>query len=222
VSTERRYTDAETAEIMDRASRGDLQRTGPPVGHALTLSEIQEIALEVGIAPQDVAAAAGGLVTTDSSRTPLSALRRRASSTRVVVLDAPPSEAEWEAFVVSLREIFGTPGDIEQSGKLRSWRTKGVEVHGEPDGPGYRIRVQAKGGTAVDTIGAGASSIALGAAMFGGLVASGAGDAFTYGAAGLLAGIGVVFSLAGSYILSRWKRRTAHQLAEVSRRIAVR
>ena len=135
---DRRYTEAEVAEILDRASRGDPTPLAPATREGLTLAEVEAIALEVGIESDAVRTAASALPLVSVRAFPGRRHYRRSRMTRVASLDAIPSDDEWDRMVVALREVFGVAGQVTRSGTLRSWTARGIEVHGEPAGAGYR------------------------------------------------------------------------------------
>ncbi len=66
---ERRYQEDEVAEIFEAASVPAISRTGAPSQEGLTLTELQAIGREVGIAPERIAEAAASLVRSASPPT---------------------------------------------------------------------------------------------------------------------------------------------------------
>ena len=215
MGTDRRYSEAEVAEILDRASSGDVTAAEAVGQYDLTLAEIQEIGREVGIRSEDVSAAAHALVR-GRHRTPMASMRRRATIKRVVELRSIPTDAQWDRMVVDLREVIGTPGAVERSGSLRSWHGAGVEVHGEPVGAGYRIRIVAKNENAAQSVIGGGVSVVVGFLMAGAMVAAGTADAVTIGASALVVATGVGMASWGRFALVRWTRRMKRQLDQVT------
>ena len=216
----RRYDEDQAAEILAHASRNEVERVPASPGRGLTLREIQEIGLEVGIPAEDVSAAARTLEESGGSRSLLRSVRRESAMTRVVTLPSPPSQDQWDRIVVRLREVFGGPGSVEHSGALRSWSDEGVAVHGEPVEGGYRLRIDARDDSAVQAVGVGVSAVVVGLIMAAGLAVSGAGDAFTYGASGLVGLVGAISTAHGRLALSRWRARTARKLDEATEGLA--
>lgn len=212
----RRYNEAEVADILERASSGAVHAV-EPVEHGLTLVEIQEIGNEVGIASSDVANAAAVIGGPDGNA--FTALRREAHQARVVSLARIPSDAEWDRMVVELREIFGETGTVERSGTLRSWTSPGVEVHGEPVGDGYRLRIDARNDDAVQAVVGGGVMFLVGLGMASVMFATGAADAVTLGASGLLGVLGSGMMTYGRVTLSRWQDRFRGLLSQTVKRL---
>ncbi|HSG49112.1 MAG TPA: hypothetical protein VLA43_14930, partial [Longimicrobiales bacterium] len=148
--TERRYTEAEVAEIFESATR-DARRALPGAdgsGEAtdgLTLAQLQEIAGEVGISPEAVARGAAALEVRRASDIQL----RRMSGvpigvSRTVPLARSMTQEEWERLVARLRQTFDATGTVTVHGGLREWRNGNLRVALEPDGDGARLRLQTR------------------------------------------------------------------------------
>lgn len=143
MSDQRRYHEDEIAEILERATQEDSAATASTRGgsRGLTLAELQDIGSEVGIAPDRIAEAAKAVGRSDSvgrSRTFLGAPR---SVSRVVRIHRALDDDEWTRLVVDLRETFGAVGNVKIHGPLRSWNNGNLQVHVEPDGDAYRVRM---------------------------------------------------------------------------------
>lgn len=140
--TERRFNDTEIAAILERASQADA--TSPRLldsNEGLTLAQLQEIGREAGISPEAIRDAAhvvgrGGLATSRHF------LGFPLGVGRVVHLDRPLTDEEWDRFVVDLRETFSARGVIRRDGSLRSWTNGNLQVFLEPTASGYRVRMK--------------------------------------------------------------------------------
>src|SRR5512145_1808032 len=99
--SERRYTDDEVAEIFARAS--EVERAAPrrlASSEGLTLSDLEQIGREAGLAPESIAHAARDL---DRARQPAPAARFLGlplGVARTVYRDRRLTDEEWERLVV--------------------------------------------------------------------------------------------------------------------------
>ena len=162
MTTERRFTDDEVAEILDRATETNTPGgTTPAVGSGLTLSELHDIGDEVGI-PKDVITRAA---TSLDRAGPVVAPDRRFLGTRIgvgrtVYLDRPLSDSEWNRLVVDLRETFDARGKVRQEGAFRQWTNSNLQALVEPTESGERLRLKTVKGN-------GQVRLAVGASLFG-------------------------------------------------------
>ena len=200
--SERKYSDEEVRAIIGRAAEND----------GLTLAEIQSIAKEVGIDADDVARAAATLRAAPMEQPP-SRFEFKFMPTRVahtVPLSRAMTDAEWDHFVVILRDIFGAKGKVSSTGSIREWSNSNLRVSVEPIGAGYRVRMSTRKGNAailntMAVVGFGAGAFAVA----GGLLSRSA-DA--------LINAGVFFSLgAGAFVsnilrLPPWAARRREQM----------
>jgi hypothetical protein len=146
---ERRFTEQEVAEILERATLDATDRARPAAQSGLTLGDLQEIGREVGIPAERVAAAARSVSLPTSNPPPAEVLGRPRSVSRVVRIPRALTEDEWTRLVVDLRETFGAVGSIESHGPLRSWTNGNLQIHVEPDGDAYRVRMRTVKGDAL-------------------------------------------------------------------------
>jgi hypothetical protein len=140
--TERRFNDQEVASILERAATAPsgLMRTAP-AAEGMTLSELQDIAREVGIAPEAVAAAARSADLDDRQAT------RRFLGVPVGVsvtgdLGRPVGAHEWERLVADARETFDARGRVREDGAFREWTNGNLHVLVEPTPTGHRLRMR--------------------------------------------------------------------------------
>ena len=219
--TERRFNEAEVAEIFERAA--ESQQTGlsrVPPSEGMTLTELQEIGRQVGIAPEDLVNAA-------------KAIERRGVATSrqflglpigvglTIDLDRKLTDEEWERFVADMRATFDARGTLRQEGSLRHWANGNLQAHLEPTATGNRIRLRTVKGNArvlinsglvmlgIATVGIGATAVGVGGAEFGSL-----------SSLGMLGTIGAVIAGIGAFQLPGWARLRRRQMEEVAARIA--
>ncbi|HKJ03198.1 MAG TPA: hypothetical protein VJ997_12105, partial [Longimicrobiales bacterium] len=136
MDSERRYSDDEVSEILDRATEAQLSR--PPAGGGsagLTLHQLQEIGREVGIPEGVITRAATSL---DQPRPKAVANQTFLGQTigvgRVVDLPRPLTDQEWNRLVVDLRETFNAKGRISGQGAFRQWSNSNLQALLEPTG----------------------------------------------------------------------------------------
>lgn len=156
MSEERRYSEHEVAEILDRATapERDVSSLAGPKG--LTIEQIKEIGSEAGISPTRIAQAALVVANPPIPRKEGPQLLGAARTVeRVVHLERAMSDEEWSRLVSDLRQTFDAEGQLESHGTLRSWRNGHLQVHLEPGGDGYRIRMLTKHGNSEGAIGFG-------------------------------------------------------------------
>lgn len=152
----RRFDDDEIAEILERASSAEESSRQPVADRAgLTLPEIQEIGREVGISPERIAEAARAVATRSASGPGPTLLGAPVGVSRTAPLPRAPTDAEWERIVADVRATFGAIGRVESLGTSRSWRNGNLQVHIEPTGDGYRVRMQTVKGSASSLVASG-------------------------------------------------------------------
>ena len=219
---ERRYTDDEVAEIFARASETEqaTRRQQLQSVEGLTLTELQRIGGEAGIAPELVAHAARAL---DAPRPPAPPvfLGLPLGAARTVRLERRLSDTEWEKLVVDLRETFNARGVVRIEGSLRSWSNGNLQVLLEPDGEGQRIRFRTVKGNARPLMFAGLGLVGASAVMVAttALVTGSASMAQAVASFGSMALAGVVLFAAGALPLPRWARLRQQQMDALAERL---
>jgi hypothetical protein len=219
--TTRRYDDDEVAEILALATRDASSsaagRSAPSEG--LTLEELQAIALDVGIAPTRIAEAARALerrATTPAPRTLLGAPR---SVARIVPLERALDDAEWERLVAELRSTFGAVGKVTAHGTLRSWSNGNLQAHVEPEGDGWRLRMQTFKEDAAPLAGMGSMFTLMGSLILVLSLVEGADPRrLVVALAFMLGGLGHLGYLRWS--LTGWADERASQMELVANRVA--
>lgn len=134
------YSEAEFVRILRMAAELQDRTAGDASPHSLTLAQIQEIAGEVGIGPEHVAAAAAMVATASSEqwRTWLAAPVQGELSR---ALPGGVSQAMWQEIAGIIRQAAGTPGQHSYVPGDLEW------VHADEAGR-VRVRVRDAGGQA--------------------------------------------------------------------------
>jgi hypothetical protein len=137
--TERRYSEAEAADIFKRAAEMEesLPRLMAP-SEGMTLAQLQEIGREAGLAPQLIERAA--LVPADAEPRLARALGIPIGVHHTVELDRTLTDREWELLVGQLRETFDAKGVLQTQGSFRQWSNGNLHVLLEPTEHGSRVR----------------------------------------------------------------------------------
>lgn len=234
--TQRRYTDdemraifaaaSEEASAHEQASDGRALESGmgsPPQTEGLTIDELVEIGAEVGLPDHAITEAAMRLYAGSTRRTSGAAtlnatgvggLPARLDATRRLPLTVaasgplagPLDDEKWEDLVARLRATFSATGKVEQVGRLRTWRNGNLQVHVEPAGIGWQVRIFTRSGQLSQTsvlgsvVGIGGGWVALTGEPQGGIFLAGAGLA----------------TLAFSVVSARnWARQREAQFADI-------
>ncbi|HEX9886603.1 MAG TPA: hypothetical protein VGA70_08950, partial [Longimicrobiales bacterium] len=131
--TERRYTEEEVAEILDRATEVRTERgRSLATSEGLTLAELKEIGQEAGI-PSDMIVWAAGQVDRPAQADPdVRLLGARIGVGRTVHLGRKLTDAEWNRLVVDLRETFNAVGTVREQGAFRTWSNGNLQALLEP------------------------------------------------------------------------------------------
>lgn len=216
--SERRYNEDEVSRILERAVRhqhAELRQLPPSEG--MSLAQLQEVAAEVGIAPEVVAAAARseGMPRTIEVRRELGF---PIGVGRTVQLDRTLSDAEWERLVVDLRQTFAARGVMRVEGGFRQWTNGNLQVLVEPTSQGDRVRLLTRSGRARTLMAGGLGALAMGgviALMYG--VRGVAPAEFIL--PGLFGAAGLGSFLSGAFPLPGWARERLDQMAGVIDRL---
>lgn len=217
--TDRRYSEAEVAEIFRRAA--ESQQAAPrqlPAGDGMTLADLQDIGQEVGLPPDLVAQSAGAL-----DRQGVPAARRflglPIGVSRTVELSRRLTDEEWDQLVVDLRDTFEARGRVRVDGTLREWTNGNLQALLEPTPTGQRLRLR--------TVNANARGFMLiGVGMIGIALAPLVVAALELGTGTALAGfapfglIGAAFFGLGALRLPRWSVTRARQMEGIATRLA--
>ncbi len=215
--TERRFSDAEVAEIFERA-----MSTGPRgtrAAQGMTLAELQSIAAEVGIPAEQIVRAAVSMSAGEAKPT-----QRFLGMTIGVGHTAPLArkltDEEWERFIAEVRETFDAHGTMTSEGSIKQWRNGNLHVLLEPTEAGHRVRFKTVKGTAPVTLSGGL--VISAAAMIGELTAVLTGVAHDVGlvaSLGVLGAIGIGALAMTVVRVPRWARARKAQMEELGERV---
>jgi hypothetical protein len=219
--SERRYNDDEVAEIFARASETEQgTRRQLPAAEGLTLSELQRIGQEAGIAPELVAHAATSLDQPRQPETPVF-LGLPLGAARTVRLERRLTDAEWEQLVVDLRETFNARGTVRSEGSLRQWSNGNLQVLLEPDGQGQRVRFRTIKGSARPYMFLGLGAMGVAVATFLSSTLTGAlGGVDALVKVSPMALVGAAFFAMGALPLRRWARLRREQMEQLAQRLS--
>lgn len=228
--TERRYTEAEMAEIFRRATREGETEGGPGKELALpergfTLGELQEIGAEAGISPEAVRRSALGLAPAGAEEG-LEHVRRVLGAPVEVGttsgLARPLTDEEFHRMVALLRDTFHAQGEVSVEGRYRQWKNGNLTFALEPDGAGEKLRMRSR-----KSDGEAAAAAGLALAGLGGFLAFMALFASPDKAAkliplvaGNLAIGGVTFTVAQLRV-RKWAGRRLEQMKDIGRRMGL-
>lgn len=216
--TDRRYTEEEIAAIFERAT--EAQHTGHralPPGEGMTLADLQEIGLEVGLPAELVAQAAHSL---DRPARPEARhfLGLPVGVGRTVELGRRLTEAEWERLVVDLRETFDAKGRVSSEGAFRQWTNGNLQVLLEPAGAGQRVRMRTLHGNARAAMMAGVGLGGVMGAVFGATIVTGSAVS-DIGSLATLAALGLALFGSGALRIPGWARRRREQMDAIAARL---
>jgi hypothetical protein len=212
--TERRFSDAEAAEIFGRAA--EMEQTPPralenPEG--MTLAQLQEIGREAGLRA-DLVAAAARQVERQPSAHNARFLGLPIGVGRTIELNRKVSDAEWDDLVARLRQTFDAGGSLRYDGPFRQWSNGNLRVMLEPTATGHRVRFRTMNGGARAMMSMGLASAGIAGALS--LVSALAVRPEMLGGAGVLALWGAVAFVMGAVRLPGWARRRAVQMEQLA------
>ena len=219
---ERRYSDEEVAEIFARAT--EAEHSTPRrlrAAEGMTITQIQEIGREAGIAPELVVRAAHSL---DQPAQPAvkKFLGFPLGVGRTVTLERRLTDEEWERLVVDLRETFDARGVVRTDGAFRQWTNGNLQVLVEPDGDAQRIRLRTVRGGAREMMLVGLGLVGVAAVTSLAAVITGSADLAS--AIERMGGIAIMggglFAL-GSFRLPSWARLRRRQMEEIADRLTL-
>ena len=218
--TDRRYTEAEVAEIFRLAAEAQqTARRQLPSGEGMTLADLEGIGREVGIPPELVAQAARGL---DRAGSPAGRrfLGLPVGVGRTVELQRRLTDAEWDQLVVDLRETFDARGTVRIDGTLRQWTNGNLQALLEPTPGGHRLRLRTLNGNARNLMfsGLAVTGIALGPLIVAAYTTSLANALSVFAPYAL---IGATLFGLGALRIPRWALNRARQMEEVAARLVL-
>ncbi len=220
--TERRYTEAEVAQIFERAATAQhgARRALPPA-EGITLADLQDIGREVGLPPDLVAQAARSLDSggrSDSRRF----LGLPIGVGTTVELGRRISDEEWERLVVDLRLTFDARGVVRHDGAFRQWTNGNLQALLEPTPTGHRLRLRTVKGLAWSLMGTGLAILGVAAAVVvASAVAGKLADPGTAAGIAFLSSVGLFLFGGGAVPLPGWARLRRRQMEAVAARLAL-
>ena len=223
---ERHYSDEEVRRILALAAEAEAAAAAEP-DRPWTLSDVEQIGAEAGLAPQAVSAAAFAL---EQQAVPAEHARLfglPVAVSRAVPLSRHLSDDDWDRLVGQLRETFATRGVTRVSGARREWRVGNLRVTHEPAGNGALLQLRTRKGDARAFLQMGvmlllAAAVAALLATFGAASPNGH-DARRLTLAWLAGVAGTLMLVVGVLRLPAWARRRARQfeaLAAYARQIS--
>jgi hypothetical protein len=217
--TERRFSEAEVAQIFERATSGHAVQATRAV-EGLTLAELESIGKEVGISAEQITRAALSLSTGEAKPTQ-SFLGMTTGVGHTVHLDRRLTDEEWERFIVEVRETFNARGTMTSQGSLRQWSNGNLQVLLEPTEAGHRVRFRTVKGDAPWTFSAGL--VASTVSVIGEVTAVLTGVAHDVGLVvsfGVLGAIGIGAAATTALRLPGWARVRKAQMEELGARVS--
>lgn len=212
-----RFNEDEAAEIFARAAEVETSGRQPASGSGgMTLAELQEIGREAGLSPEAVAQAAASI---RSAGTPVPAptfLRIPVGVARTVSLDRPLSDEEWAGLVAELRSTFNASGHVRSDGSFREWWNGNLRIQAGPTPAGYQVAMRTSRGSARSLMTAGGVMAGIGVV---GLIAGTFSPAMAVGDVVSLATIGAGLFGAGVLQIPAWARRRREQFARIAERL---
>src|SRR5687767_6762067 len=203
--TERRFSDAEVAQIFERATSGHaVQATRAAEG--MTLAELQSIGQEVGIPAEHITRAALSLRPGEAKPTQRF-LGMTTGVGHTVHLARKLTDEEWERFIAEVRETFNAQGKLTNEGSLKQWSNGNLRVLLEPTDAGHRVRFLTVKGNAPWMVGGGLALTAAG--FIGEMTAVLTGVAHDVGLVasfGVVGAIGIAAVATTALRLPRWAR----------------
>jgi hypothetical protein len=217
---ERRFNEEEVAAIFAKAT--ETQQTGrgqltPLTREGITLADLEDIARQVGIAPEALRQAASSIGREDT-RTSRRFLGVPIGVGRTVDLGRTLSDLEWDLLVGDLRQTFDATGRVKQDGAFRQWSNGNLQVALEPTATGHRLRLRTFKGNASIYMSGGLAVLGIAAAM-GVALAIGASANLTVAKLAQIAILGAGIFGFGAFTVPGWARRRRQQMDAVIERL---
>jgi len=220
MANERRYRDDEIKEILDLATSGvEDGRSAASDEAGLTLAELQEVGLEVGVEPGRIAAAAQALGTRRGAVPRGTSLGMPISVGRVVELPRAVTDREWELLVAELRETFGARGQIASHGGVRDWSNGNLHAILEPTETGHRLRLRTQKGGAEALNRMGVAGLVAGLILLTLFLTGGPSPPRLETVMMLLVGLGGGALVSNMISLPRWAREREGQMEYLAGRV---
>ena len=220
MSSQRRYTEKEIAQIFEEATRAQNESDDSGgAHHGLSLEELKQIGASTGIDPRHIMRAAAGLKKQPQYFPVRKHLGIPIGVARSIELPGTFSDQDWEQLVVDLRRTFRAKGKIKQEGSLREWSNGNLQALVEPTPTGYELRLETKKGNMVGFLYGGVSYILLAVILLFVLTLNpDTGQTFAFLMSGLFAVLGVAAVAAIGFTQPRWARNRERQMEAICKR----
>jgi hypothetical protein len=220
MTNERRYQDEEVKEILSlAANRAEVGRPVVSDEGGLTLSELQEVGLEVGMDPGRIAEAAFAVDTRRELLPRRTSFGMPISVGRVIELPRAVTDREWELLVAELREIFGARGQVTSHGGVREWTNGNLHAFLEPTETGHRLRLRTHKGGAIALNRLGVAGLAMGLILLTMFLTTGPSPVRLELVMMLLVGMGGGALATNIVSLPRWARDREGQMEYLAGRV---
>jgi hypothetical protein len=220
MTNERRYQDEEVKEILSlAANRAEVGRPVVSDEGGLTLSELQEVGLEVGMDPGRIAEAAFAVDTRRELLPRRTSFGMPISVGRVIELPRAVTDREWELLVAELREIFGARGQVTSHGGVREWTNGNLHAFLEPTETGHRLRLRTHKGGAIALNRVGVAGLAMGLILLTMFLTTGPSPVRLELVMMLLVGMGGGALATNIVSLPRWARDREGQMEYLAGRV---
>lgn len=220
MTNERKYHDEEVKEILGlAANRGEAERPAVSDQGGLTLSELQEVGLEVGMDPGRIAEAAFAVDTRRQVLPRRRSLGMPVSVSRVIELPRAVTDREWELLVAELRETFDARGQVTSHGGVREWTSGDLHAFLEPTETGHRFRLKTHKGGAIALNRLGVSGLVMGLILLTMFLTTGPSPVGLELVMMLLVGVGGGALASNILSLPRWARKREGQMEYLAGRV---
>ncbi len=220
MTNERRYQDEEVKEILSlAANRAEVGRPVVSDEGGLTLSELQEVGLEVGMDPGRIAEAAFAVDTRRELLPRRTSFGMPISVGRVIELPRAVTDREWELLVAELRETFGARGQVTSHGGVREWNNGNLHAFLEPTETGHRLRLRTHKGGAIALNRVGVAGLAMGLILLTMFLTTGPSPVRLELVMMLLVGMGGGALATNIVSLPRWARDREGQMEYLAGRV---
>ncbi len=219
MSGERRYDEDEVREIFELAAQArETKQRALNSGEGLTLAELQDIGLEVGLTRDEIAEAATALEVRPKSIPSRRMLGLPLSVGRSIDLPRAPTDREWELLVSELRDTFHARGRVRSEGGLRQWTNGNLHAYIEPTPEGHRLKLGTLKGNALAMGRMGSFGVTMGLVMLVIFVLTGQLAAEGLFVPMFLAGMGGAALASAALSLPRWAREREAQMEYIAER----
>ena len=223
MSTQRRFTEKEIAQIFEEASKAQREADNDGPHNGLSMEELKQIGASTGISPEFIERAVSAL----NYKPTVFPVKKHLGIPEAVsrTLDLPDSFSteDWEQLVTDLRDTFDAHGKIEENGSMREWTNGNLKALVESTGSGYRLRMRTRKGNMRTLLYLGIGYMGLAIIMMS-YLAFGANESLPVALITLSLIFTVGFSSLASVMISqpRWALKRERQMKEICDRVIAR